>query len=61
MILSLFYMLHYYFRLYALRRIRDAFRAGKSLTDSSKITEAVQKAEENLEIIKRQVRCNDMF
>jgi hypothetical protein len=45
-----------FFRLYALRRIRDGFRADKSLTDSTKITEALQKAEENLEVIKRQVR-----
>jgi hypothetical protein len=47
--------------MYALRRIRDSFRAGKSLTDSSKIMEAVQKAEENLEIIKRQVRNSSIF
>jgi hypothetical protein len=40
---------------YTLRRIRDSFRARKSLADSTKIMEAVQKAEENLEIIKRQV------
>jgi len=45
-----------FFRLYAFRRIRDGFRAGKSLTDSTKISEALQKAEENLEVIKRQVR-----
>jgi hypothetical protein len=46
----------FFFRLYALRRIRDGFRAGKPLTDSTKISEALQKAEENLEVIKRQVR-----
>lgn len=45
-----------FFRLYALRRIRDGFRASKLLTDSTKISEALQKAEENLEVIKRQVR-----
>jgi hypothetical protein len=45
-----------FFRLYALRRIRDGFRAGKSLTDSTNISEALQKGEENLEVIKRQVR-----
>jgi hypothetical protein len=44
------------FRLYALRRIRDGFRAGKSLTDPAEIMEAVQKGEDNLEVIKRQVR-----
>lgn len=46
----------FFFRLYALRRIRDGFRSGKSLIDSTKIMEALQKAEENLEVIKRQVR-----
>jgi hypothetical protein len=51
----------FFFRLYALRRIRDGFRVGKSLTDSTKISEALQKAEENLEVIRRQVRWNVMF
>jgi len=47
-----------FFRLYALRRIRDGFRAGQLLTDSTKISEALQQAEENLEVIKRQVRLS---
>jgi hypothetical protein len=47
--------------MYALRRIRDSFRASKSLADSTKIMEAVQKAEENLEIINRQVRNNSIL
>jgi hypothetical protein len=58
------WLLHMYvciFRLYALRRIRDSFRAGKTLADSTKIMEAVQKAEENLEIIKRQVRYKSIL
>ncbi|XP_033608463.1 LYR motif-containing protein 4 [Cryptotermes secundus] len=51
----------YNYRLYALRRIRDSFRAGKSLADSTKIMEAVQNAEENLEIIKRQVIVGNLY
>lgn len=51
----------YNYRLYALRRIRDGFRAGKSLTDSTKITEALQNAEENLEVIQRQVLVGRLY
>jgi hypothetical protein len=57
------YILYYVciFRQYALRRIRDSFKGGKSLADSTKIMEAVRKAEENLEIIKRQVRYKSIL
>ncbi|XP_015131378.1 LYR motif-containing protein 4 isoform X1 [Gallus gallus] len=41
-------------RTYAIRRIRDAFRENKSIKDSEKIEELVNKAKENLEIIHRQ-------
>lgn len=51
----------YNYRQYALRRIRDSFRAGRSLADSTKIMEAVQKAEENLEMIKRQVVVGNLY
>jgi hypothetical protein len=51
----------YNYRLYALRRIRDGFRASKLLTDSTKISEALQKAEENLEVIKRQVVVGRLY
>ncbi|OXB57908.1 hypothetical protein ASZ78_009269 [Callipepla squamata] len=42
-------------RTYAIRRIRDAFRENKSIKDSEKIEELVNKAKENLEIIHRQI------
>ncbi|XP_015131380.1 LYR motif-containing protein 4 isoform X3 [Gallus gallus] len=44
----------YNYRTYAIRRIRDAFRENKSIKDSEKIEELVNKAKENLEIIHRQ-------
>uniref|UniRef100_A0A8B9T4F7 Complex 1 LYR protein domain-containing protein n=1 Tax=Anas platyrhynchos TaxID=8839 RepID=A0A8B9T4F7_ANAPL len=45
----------YNYRTYAIRRIRDAFRENKNITDSEKIEELVNKAKANLEIIHRQV------
>ncbi|XP_048794452.1 LYR motif-containing protein 4 isoform X1 [Lagopus muta] len=45
----------YNYRTYAIRRIRDAFRENKSIKDSAKIEELVNKAKENLEIIHRQI------
>ncbi|KAJ9573695.1 hypothetical protein L9F63_008908 [Diploptera punctata] len=51
----------YNFRLYALRRIRDEFRENKSLTDSAKISEAIKKASDNLEIVKRQVVVGNLY
>uniref|UniRef100_A0A8V0YBJ8 LYR motif containing 4 n=1 Tax=Gallus gallus TaxID=9031 RepID=A0A8V0YBJ8_CHICK len=49
----------YNYRTYAIRRIRDAFRENKSIKDSEKIEELVNKAKENLEIIHRllSARC----
>ncbi|KAM6375608.1 LYR motif-containing protein 4 isoform 1-T2 [Alca torda] len=46
----------YNYRTYAIRRIRDAFRENKSIKDSEKIEELVNKAKANLEVIRRQVR-----
>ncbi|KFO99916.1 LYR motif-containing protein 4, partial [Tyto alba] len=42
------------FRMYAIRRIRDAFRENKNIKDSEKIEELVNKAKANLEVIHRQ-------
>ena len=42
--------------MYAIRRIRDAFRENKNIKDSEKIEELVNKAKANLEVIHRQVR-----
>ena len=43
------------YREYALRRTKDAFRENKTLTDEVEIKAFIQKAEKNLEIMKRQV------
>ncbi|XP_072017603.1 LYR motif-containing protein 4-like [Amphiura filiformis] len=51
----------YNYRTYAVIRIRDAFRENKDVTDSAKISSLVQKAEENLEIIKRQVVISQLY
>ncbi|EAT42558.1 AAEL005928-PC [Aedes aegypti] len=51
----------YNFRNYALRRVRDAFRENKALTDSSKIQSEMDYARKNLEIIKRQALISQMF
>lgn len=45
-------------RLYAQRRIKDAFREHKCETDVNRINSLVQHAEDNLQLIKRQVRVN---
>ncbi|KFO54039.1 LYR motif-containing protein 4, partial [Corvus brachyrhynchos] len=42
------------FRTYAIRRIRDAFRENKTIEDSEKIEELLNKAKANLEVIQRQ-------
>jgi len=41
--------------MYATRRIKDAFRENKDISDPEKIKLLVQKAESSLEIMKRQV------
>ncbi|NXU46963.1 LYRM4 protein, partial [Drymodes brunneopygia] len=45
----------YNYRTYAIRRIREAFRENKNIEDSEKIEELLNKAKENLEVIRRQV------
>uniref|UniRef100_A0A8C4UE89 Complex 1 LYR protein domain-containing protein n=1 Tax=Falco tinnunculus TaxID=100819 RepID=A0A8C4UE89_FALTI len=45
----------YNYRMYAIRRIRDAFKENKNIKDSEKIEELVKKAKANLEVIHRQV------
>uniref|UniRef100_A0A8C5M813 Complex 1 LYR protein domain-containing protein n=1 Tax=Leptobrachium leishanense TaxID=445787 RepID=A0A8C5M813_9ANUR len=44
----------YNYRSYAIRRIKDAFREKKNVHDSHEIQSLVQRAKENLEVIKRQ-------
>ena len=43
------------FRMYALRKIKDAFRHNRNINDAEKIVELYNYGLKNLEIIKRQV------
>ncbi|CAH2056258.1 unnamed protein product, partial [Iphiclides podalirius] len=52
---------NYNFRSYALRRVRDAFKENKSLTDPKLIRKEYQFAKENLAIITRQVSIGQMY
>ncbi|XP_062833766.1 LYR motif-containing protein 4 isoform X3 [Anolis carolinensis] len=45
----------YGYRTYAIRRIKDAFRENKNISDSTEIETLLNKAKTNLEIIRRQV------
>ncbi|XP_040443996.1 LYR motif-containing protein 4 isoform X1 [Falco naumanni] len=52
---------HYRLRMYAIRRIRDAFKENKNIKDSEKIEELVKKAKANLEVIHRQVTIGQLY
>ncbi|XP_068622048.1 protein bcn92 [Battus philenor] len=52
---------NYNFRLYAIRRVRDAFKEKKSLQDQKLIKKEYDFAKVNLEVIKRQVVVGDMY
>ncbi|XP_067910584.1 LYR motif-containing protein 4 isoform X2 [Heterodontus francisci] len=45
----------YNYRTFALRRIKDAFRENKNVTNPEVIQELIEKAKANIEIIQRQV------
>lgn len=49
------------FRAYALRRVKDAFRDNKTLTDPKLIKKQYDFATENLAVIKRQVLVGDLY
>lgn len=51
----------YGYRTYAIRRIKDAFRENKNITDSEKIEELLNKAKANLQVIQRQVTIGQMY
>ncbi|XP_019629821.1 PREDICTED: LYR motif-containing protein 4-like isoform X1 [Branchiostoma belcheri] len=51
----------YNFRMYALRRTRDGFRANKDVTDPAKIQELIKQAEDSLQVIKRQVVIGQLY
>lgn len=52
---------NYNFRDYTLRRIRHSFQQHKSETDVNKIQSFVKSAEENLQLIKRQVTVGSLY
>lgn len=45
----------YNFRMYATRRIKDAFRENKDISDPEKIRTLIKRAEDSLQVMKRQV------
>ncbi|CAG9809945.1 unnamed protein product [Chironomus riparius] len=51
----------YNFRMYALRRTRDAFKENKSITDGTLLQKSILEAKENLEIIRRQVIIGHLY
>ncbi|KAJ8963215.1 hypothetical protein NQ318_018681 [Aromia moschata] len=51
----------YNFREYSLRRVRDAFKENKNLTDEILVTDRLKEAVRNFEIIKRQVVLGQMY
>ena len=52
---------NYNFRDYAVRSVRDRFRADASLADADAITAALTDARQNLELMKRQMVVSQMF
>ncbi|KAF9924358.1 hypothetical protein FBU30_005661 [Linnemannia zychae] len=51
----------YNFRDYAVRRTRDAFHAAKNETDPAKIEALIKKAEQQLEVVKRQSLISQLY
>lgn len=51
----MFWIMCFSFREYALRRVRDGFKAGKNITNEAEKQREVQAARESLDMIRRQV------
>ncbi|XP_025193386.1 LYR motif-containing protein 4 [Melanaphis sacchari] len=51
----------YNYRMYALRRVKDAFREQKTIKDSSEIQQHLLQAYKFLDIIKRQAVVGDLY
>nr|XP_033785564.1 LYR motif-containing protein 4 isoform X2 [Geotrypetes seraphini] len=51
----------YNYRTYAIRRIRDAFKENKNVCNFQDIQTLLNRAEENLEIIQRQVTIGHLY
>lgn len=47
--------------MYATRRIKDAFRENKDITDPEKIKTLIKRAEDSLQVMKRQVSLGQMY
>lgn len=52
---------NYMFRTYALRRIRDAFRANQNIADAAAIDKLLIEAHENLQMIRRQSLIGNLY
>ncbi|KAG7160191.1 LYR motif-containing protein 4-like [Homarus americanus] len=53
--------LAYNYREYALRRIRDGFKATRNVTEEATLQRELQHARESLEVIKRQVALGQLY
>jgi len=51
----------YNFRSYAVRRVKDAFRENRNVTDSEILHNKLAEAHKNLEIVKRQALISQMY
>ncbi|XP_036438511.1 LYR motif-containing protein 4 [Colossoma macropomum] len=51
----------YNYRMYALRRVRDAFRENRSVEDPKALEQLLNKARDSLAIIQRQVSIGKMY
>jgi len=52
---------NYNFRMYALRSVRDRFRANVGLSDAEAITTALHDGRQQLELLKRQATISELF
>ncbi|CAG5122291.1 unnamed protein product [Candidula unifasciata] len=51
----------YNFRMYYLRRIKDAFKENKNVTDTAQVQTLTEKAKKNLDVLKRQALISQMY
>lgn len=51
------YIIHALCRKYAVRRTQDGFRSNKDVSDTARIQQLIQEAEENLKMMQRQVNA----
>ena len=51
----------YNYRSYALRRVRDGFRANSKIENSSHINDLLKETQENLNLIRRQVIIGKLY